>query len=140
MMSLKTLPVKFNAFLGLTLICVSSFALSTAHAANDKNKANDENIEVTQQHVTQEELAAIYVLSEICPKLIDKNQNFNPGYSNLLQDYMPGVQNPTDTLKRLSKEKAFQPILKEARADAKKAGDKANLGVCQDVVNYQPYK
>lgn len=140
MMSLKTLAPKFNAVLGLALLCGSSLMLSTAQAANDKNKSNDENIEVTQQQVTQEELAAIYVLSEICPKLIDKNQDFSQGYANLLKDYMPGVHNPIDALKRLSKEKAFQPILKEARSDAKKAGDKANLGVCQDVVNYQPYK
>ncbi len=140
MMSLKTLAPKLNALLGMALVCGSSLALTTAHAANDKNKSNDENIEVTQQHVTQEELAAIYVLSEVCPKLLDKGQDFNQGYNNLLKDYMPGVQNPSSSLKALSKEKAFQPILKEARSDAKKAGDKANLGVCQDVVNYQPYK
>ena len=59
MMSLKTLAPKFNAVLGLALLCGSSLMLSTAQAANDKNKSNDENIEVTQQQVTQEELAAI---------------------------------------------------------------------------------
>lgn len=54
--------------------------------------AQNENIEVTPlQKVTQQELAAIYVLSEVCPALIqDKDQTkFNQGYAKLAKEYMP---------------------------------------------------
>ena len=112
-------------------------ALSIANAA--KSDEVSENIEVTQQAVTPQELAAIHVLGEVCPKLIDKNdeQAFDDGYTRLVKDYMPNESHPETALKKLSKQKSFQSILKEARSDAEKAGDKQNLEVCEDIKAYQ---
>ncbi len=61
-------------------ICGSSLiAIGSAHAAN-----KDENIEVTPlQQVTQQELAAIYVLSEVCPSLVSDQSQFENGYNTL---------------------------------------------------------
>lgn len=114
-------------------VCGSSLiAISSAHAAN-----KDENIEVTPlQQVTQQELAAIYVLSEICPSLVSDQSQFENGYNSLAKEYLPQQKNPTEYLKNLSKEKKFKPILAEAQADAKKAGKAKNQEICKELSTY----
>ena len=114
-------------------VCSSSLiAISSAHAAN-----KDENIEVTPlQQVTQQELAAIYVLSEVCPSLVSDQSQFENGYNTLAKEYLPQQKNPTEYLKSLSKEKKFKPILAEAQADAKKAGKANNKEICKELSTY----
>lgn len=114
-------------------VCGSSLiAISSAHAAN-----KDENIEVTPlQQVTQQELAAIYVLSEVCPSLVLDQSQFENGYNSLAKEYLPQQKNPTEYLKNLSKEKKFKPILAEAQADAKKAGKAKNQEICKELSTY----
>lgn len=99
--------------------------------------AGDDNIEVTPiQQVTQQELAAIYVLSEICPGLVSDTAKFNQGYAKLAQEYLPKTANPVATLARLSKDQKFSEILAEAHADAKKAGDDKNQAICLELTTY----
>lgn len=114
-------------------VCSSSLiAIGSAHAAN-----KDENIEVTPlQQVTQQELAAIYVLSEVCPSLVSDQSQFENGYNTLTKEYLPQQKNPTEYLKSLSKEKKFKPILAEAQADAKKAGKAKNQEICKELSTY----
>lgn len=114
-------------------VCGSSLiAIGSAHAAN-----KDENIEVTPlQQVTQQELAAIYVLSEVCPSLVSDQSQFENGYNTLAKEYLPQQKNPTEYLKSLSKEKKFKPILAEAQADAKKAGKAKNQEICKELSTY----
>lgn len=139
MLILNTLSFQLKKTLTIAVVAATGLVMSTAHAAQ-ANKEQNDNIEVTQQNITPEELAAIYVLSEICPKLIEKDQKFSNGYQNLLKDYMPNQQNAASALKKMTQQAKFQPILSQARQDAKKAGDQANRDICLDVVNYQPYK
>ena len=99
--------------------------------------AQEENIEVTPlQQVTQQELAAIYVLSEVCPSLVKENNQFQQGYAKLAQEYMPKEKDAVAALIKLSKQKSFQPMLKEARADAKAAGTAKNQAICQELTAY----
>ena len=114
-------------------VCGSSLiAIGSAHAAN-----KDENIEVTPlQQVTQQELAAIYVLSEVCPSLVSDQSQFENGYNTLAKEYLQQQKNPTEYLKSLSKEKKFKPILAEAQADAKKAGKAKNQEICKELSTY----
>lgn len=117
----------------ILVVCGSSvIAIGSAHAAN-----KDENIEVTPlQQVTQQELAAIYVLSEVCPSLVSDQSQFKNGYNTLAKEYLPQQKNPTEYLKSLSKEKKFKPILAEAQADAKKAGKAKNQEICKELSTY----
>lgn len=116
--------------LAITLSASTLLAMGTAHAA-------DENIEVTPlQQVTQHELAAIYVLSEVCPDLVSDQTQFENGYNALAKEYLPQQKNPTEYLKGLSKEKKFKPILAEAQADAKKAGKAKNQEICKELSTY----
>ena len=119
--------------LSLGLLTTAIMSLSVTHAA----KQQDENIEVTPiQKVTQQELAAIYVLSEVCPSLVKDDAQFSRGYSKLAQEYLPQEKDAVSTLSKLSKEKKFKSILAEARTDAKKAGDSKNKEICQELTTY----
>ncbi|TCM67725.1 hypothetical protein EC844_10719 [Acinetobacter calcoaceticus] len=138
-MSKTLIQSKLSKILSLAVLCGSTL-IAPAYAASEKAQSQNENIEVTQQQVTPEELAAIYVLSDICPTLLDKDAKFDAGLEQLLHDYMPGEKQPLAALKKLSKQSSFKPALKQAQEDAKKAGEKANRDICQDVVNYQAYK
>lgn len=126
-MNLNVMKKVILAVCGTSLIAIGS-----AHAAN-----KDENIEVTPlQQVTQQELAAIYVLSEVCPSLVSDQSQFENGYNTLAKEYLPQQKNPTEYLKSLSKEKKFKPILAEAQADAKKAGKAKNQEICKELSTY----
>ena len=124
--------------LAVGILSTSFITMPTAFAADKNTDAQDENIEVTQHSVTNEELAAIYVLSDICPKLVKDDEAFEAGYARLLKEFLPESTDPTTDIKKLVKEKSFKSVLKEAQSDAKKAGKEANIGVCEDVLNYQP--
>ena len=119
---------KFVKLCSVTALIFSS-VLSQTHAA-------DENIEVTQQNVTNEELAAIFVLSEVCPSIDKAGTQFEQGYAKLVKDYLPNEKSPINALQKIAKQDNFKSALEEARSDAKKAGDADNAEICQDVSNY----
>ena len=119
--------------LSLGLLTTALMTLSVTHAATQQ----DENIEVTPtQKITQQELAAIYVLSEVCPILVKENNQLKKGYAKLAQEYLPQEQDPVNALQKLSKQKNFKSILAEAKSDAKKAGDVKNKEICQELTTY----
>ena len=124
------------AQLSLSLLIMSSFATSPVFAADKKSVA--EKIEVTpiSEDVTKEELAAIYVLSEICPSLIGKDLKFNKAYEKLVKAYSSNEDDAVDVLKKRVKSKDFKAALEEARNDAKAASDDDNRQICDDVRNY----
>ena len=123
-------------FLSAGLISASLIFAPTAFA--EKTNSNDikENIEVTQQSVTKDELAAIYVLSEVCPALVKQDEQFKTGYNNLLKDYLPQEKSPISAIKTTVQQPSFKDALTQARADVKSAGDKVNTQVCNDVKDY----
>jgi hypothetical protein len=96
-----------------------------------------ENIEVTPiQQVTSQELAAIYVLSEVCEKFITDEVKFEAGYRKLVQEYLPTERDAVTTLKKMSLEQSFQAILLEAKNDAIAAGDTKNQEICLELSAY----
>src|SRR5690606_4887979 len=119
--------------LSLGLLTTALMTVSITHAATQQ----EENINVTPtQKITQQELAAIYVLSEVCPSLVKDDAQFEKGYSKLAQEYLPQEKDAVSALSKLSKEKKFKSILAEARTDAKKAGDAKNQEICQELTTY----
>ncbi len=54
-----------------------------------------------------------------------------------MKDYLPNEADPVAALEKRSKDKSFKKVLKEARNDAKAAGNEQNKLVCQDVKAYQ---
>ncbi len=113
---------------------ISTLTFSSLVFANDAQQ-----IEVTQNNIkiTSEELAAIYVLSEICPTLIENQDQFNQGLETLAQEYLPNSQQAVTTLNELAQQQSFKAVLDEARQDAKKAGNKVNKSICEEVSVYK---
>lgn len=112
-------------------------AISVATLLGTSAFAADENINVTPtQQVTKQELAAIYVLSEICPSMVKDKSQFNQGYTKLVTEYMPGQRNPVESLNQMAKQNDFRNILAEAQSDAKKAGKKKNQVICNELTTY----
>jgi hypothetical protein len=113
-------------------------AISAATLLGTSAFAADENINVTPtQQVTKQELAAIYVLSEICPSMVKDKAQFNQGYGKLVTEYMPGQNKPVERLNQMAKQKDFRNILAEAQSDAKKAGKQKNQVICDELTTYQ---
>ncbi len=81
-------------------------------------------------------MAAIYVLSEICPNQVSSQKQFEAGYKKLVTEYLPKEKDPVVALNLLSKQSSFKSILDEAKSDAKKAGDAKNKAICEDVATY----
>jgi len=124
--------MKNPIFQALTFCAISAATLFGTSAF-----AADENINVTPtQQVTKQELAAIYVLSEICPSMVKDKSQFNQGYTKLVTEYMPGQRNPVESLNQMAKQNDFRNILAEAQSDAKKAGKKKNQVICNELTTY----
>ncbi|WP_312585911.1 MCR_0457 family protein [Acinetobacter sp.] len=124
--------MKNPIFQALTFCTISAATLLGTSAF-----AADENINVTPtQQVTKQELAAIYVLSEICPSMVKDKSQFNQGYTKLVTEYMPGQRNPVESLNQMAKQNDFRNILAEAQSDAKKAGKKKNQVICNELTTY----
>ena len=124
------------AQLSLSLLIMSSLATSPVFAADKKTVADKIEVTPISEDVTKEELAAIYVLSEICPSLIGKDLKFNKAYEQLVKAYLSNEDDAVDVLKKRVKSKDFKAALEEARNDAKAASDNDNLQICDDVRNY----
>lgn len=124
--------MKYPLLQAMTICVASAAALFTTSAF-----AADENINVTPtQQVTKQELAAIYVLSEICPGMVKDKAQFNQGYTKLVTEYMPGQRNPVASLNQMVQQNDFRSILAEAQSDAKKAGKKKNQVICNELTTY----
>ena len=130
--------MKKNVFasLGLSLLITATVIMPATYAA--EKKSNTEKIEVTPMadNVSDQELAAIYVLSEICPSLIGKDLKFNTAYENLAQAFLANEKDAFKMLNKRAKAKDFQVALTEARNDANAASEDDNRQICDDVRNY----
>ena len=130
--------MKKNVFktLGLSFLITSSLFTTTVFAAEKKSEPEKIEVTPTSEGVTPQELAAIYVVSEICPDLIGKDLKFNKAYDNLVKSYLSNEPNAVDILNKRAKTKEFQAPLAEARKDAKAASEDDNRQICDDVRNY----
>ena len=99
-------------------------------AKTSKTAAKPDGIEVSPtQQSSMQEVAAIQVLSEICPQIIGKNKNFDTGYHLLLSDFLPGFKDPELALQALNENDDYQTALKQARDDAAHATRENNREV-----------
>ena len=122
--------------LGVSLLIMAGICSSSTFAANQTSTAEKIDVTPTVDNVSPQELAAIYVLSEICPALTNKDKSFDQAYENLAKSYLDNQADAVALLKKRAKSKAFKPILKEARADAKAASEQTNRNICNEVIQY----
>lgn len=102
-----------------TLLSALTLSLSFTQIA----QANDDNLDVTpEQQTTAQEFAALYVLSDICPKMVSNPEKFSTGFTTLLTEYLPNEKNPVQALNKMVTAANFKAILQEAESDAQRAG------------------
>ncbi len=130
-----SLPTIKTLGLAASLICFGSIT-TMASAAPVKANADNRVEFKSSLPITQEEIAAVDVLGEICPKIIGKNANFDKGFNRLLTDLLPNIDQPVLALKALKDDAEYQNILTEARSDANRATVQENRDVCLEIVNY----
>lgn len=120
----------------LTTISLSTYADDSATKTPAQAKSEN-NIEITPAiQTTKEEVAVVHVLSEICPKIIGKNQNFDKGYERMLTELLPGISDPVLAVEALSEEGDYQEVLAEARQNASKHSREDNREVCLEMVQW----
>lgn len=126
--------------LTLGLVTASSLLMTQTFAAPSKaSKATDENIDVSQETISLDEIATVYNLSLVCPSLIHSRDSskFQHNYNIELKKVLPNEANPKEAVKQLSKRQDFKVALKQIQADSKRFGDKENKEMCQEVVDYK---
>lgn len=131
--------MKFNQKLLWAMLFSGATLLSPLSSAAENNSSTSANIEVVpdDEKTTQEELAAIFVLSEICPNLIGKSKAFDQGYARLVKDYWQDQGNPVQSLAARAQQDSFKKYLTEARQNAQSVSTQNNRDVCTDVIAYR---
>lgn len=120
-----------SSILMAVMVCMPAFSYAKASV-----EQNPDAVEVSsEQGSSREEVAAIQVLSEICPNIIGASKNFSRGYQVLLNEYLPGFNDPELALKALNETQEYQKALQQARDDASKATREYNREVCLGVVD-----
>ena len=107
----------------------------TSAAVSEEQQVNEVTL---SQQATDEELAAIYMISEFCPSLLEEQQQsaFEESFAKLVAEYLPKQPQALGYLKLLSSQQTFQPYLNQAKSDVAQAGDEKNRAICQDLVTY----
>ena len=108
-----------------------SLALSPAFAADE------EQIEVSADQISLDEVATVYYLSKLCPPLVDDKKKFAKAYAVELKNILPNESNPQAAIEKMAKDKDFQQKLTEIAQFADKFGTEENTAMCQEISNYQ---
>jgi hypothetical protein len=144
----------------LTLSCLTFMLITNGHAATSTNKVETNKVEtnkVTTNKVTtskvevesdngqgtsQEEIATLDVLNEICPKIIgtNNNKNYSKGYRNLMTHMLPSIKDPVAAVNAMHTDPDYMKIYDNARISALKEKVDDNRDVCLEVLHYKASK
>lgn len=125
----------------LTALSLSLMLITPSHAATKSNKAAATKGEVVVEDshgASQEEIATIDALNEICPQILgsNNNRNFRKGYSNLLREQLPSIKNPVLSVQSMHTDPEYMKILDNARTKAMAEKVEDNREVCLEVLHY----
>lgn len=118
----------------LTATCLSFLLITTSHAAANSGQVVIENTQGT----SQEEIASIDVLNEVCPQILgaNNNKNFRKGYSNVLRELLPSIKNPVLSVQSMHTDPDYMSILDNARTKAFAEKVEDNREICLEVLHY----
>lgn len=125
----------------LTATCFSILLITSAHAATESNKATTNLGQVVVEDTkgtSQEEIAAVDILNEICPQILgqNNNKNFRKGYGNLLRELLPSIKNPILSVQSMHTDPDYMNILDSARTKALAEKVEDNREICLEVLHY----
>ena len=128
------------------LLITSSYAASTDKSTNkatsSKTADTKAQVEVESdqgQGTSQEEIATIDVLNEICPKILgtNNNKNFSKGYNNLITHMLPSIKNPVAAVQAMHTDADYMKIYDNARINTLKEKEDDNREVCLEVLHFK---
>jgi len=124
-----------------TATCLTFLLITNSHAApQSKNTEVSTNpVVIENAHgASQEEIATVDILNEICPQVLGQNntKNFRKGYSNLLRELLPSIKNPVLSVQSMHTDPDYMNILNNARTKAFAEKLEDNREVCLEVLHY----
>lgn len=121
----------------IAMISATGTLMTTAFAAPNKTTSQEENIDVSQERVSLEEIATVYNLSKLCPSLVKDKAQFEKAYQVELKKVLPNETKPKNYVQNLAKQADFQQKLKDVQASTAKFSDKENTEMCQEIADYR---
>lgn len=126
----------------LSATCLSLLLITSSYAATSKTTDSKAQVEVESdqgQGTSQEEIATIDVLNEICPKILgtNNNKNFSKGYANLITQMLPSIKNPVAAVQAMHTDPDYMKIYNNARVNTLKEKEDDNRDVCLEVLHYK---
>lgn len=127
------------ATFGLVLVAITNFVMPSLAVAGDvkMNQNQEITIDMSQVSTTKNEIAVLQVLSEICPPMLNKNQQagFANAYNVELQNLLPTISNPKQAIQYLSTQADYKQILAETRAWTLQYPTAENKAICVDLAS-----
>ncbi len=130
----------------LSLCLTANSYAATHHAAESKAKAPSAAAnQVTVEggaNTSQEEIATVDVLNEICPTILgtNNNKNYQKGYSSLIAHLLPSIKYPVQSVAAMHSDPEYMKIYNDARTQALAQKPEDNREVCLDVLHYSDSK
>lgn len=121
----------------VAIITASGALMTTAFAASNKTTDQEENIDVSQERASLEEIATVYNLSKLCPSLVKDKAQFEKAYAIELKKVLPNEAQPKSYVQNLAKQADFQKKLKEVKASTAQFSTKENTEMCQELADYR---
>jgi len=130
----------------LSLCLTANSYAATHHTAAGKTQApstaaNQVTVEGAA-NTSQEEIATVDVLNEICPTILGTNntKNFQKGYSGLIAHLLPSIKYPVQSVAAMHSDPEYMKIYGNARTQALAQTPEDNRDVCLDVLHYSDSK
>lgn len=98
--------------------------------------AQEQVVDFDTQQTMPAELAAVAVLGEICPTLIQTDQAFKKGYNKVIKELLPNAKNPVAEFKLLTESNDYKEVMSIEREFAQNAGDEENKEICLAIQQY----
>lgn len=98
--------------------------------------AQEQVVDFDTQQTMPAELAAVAVLGEICPTLINADQAFKKGYNKVIGELLPNAKNPVAEFKILTESNDYNEVMSIEREFAKNAGEQENREICLAIQQY----
>lgn len=94
-------------------------------------------VDLTGANATKHEIAVLQVLSEVCPPMLNRQQqtNFRRTYNNQLKQMLPSIKNPKAAIQYLSTQQDYKAILSSMRDWTLSYSRDENLALCKDLAN-----
>lgn len=118
--------------MAMGVLGLNTLTLGTATAQTPNAKIA---IDMSQLSTTKNEVAVLQVLSEICPPMLNKNQqkSFNTAYNVELKKLMPTISDPKLAVQYLTTQQDYKQILNETRQWTLAYPKSENKQVCTEL-------